>query len=422
MPHKILIVDDEPDLEYLIRQKFRKKIRDKEYELISALNGQEALRLLQNDRSINLILTDINMPQMDGLTLLKKIRELNNPLLKTIIISAYGDMENIRTAMNRGAFDFITKPINFEDLQVTITKTLTEIASLKSALDTHDHFVALQQELQIARNIQTSILPKNALNGYNGKRFELDAFIETAAEVGGDFYDFFMIDDRRLGFVIGDVSGKGIPAAIFMAVSKTAIKTTAMRNLPANECLNTINNVLTHESVSDMYVTGIYGILDIFNGDLELCNAGHNYPYLLGQNGDIKKLTESGGIPLGYLENFDYLKYNFKLQPGETLFFYTDGVPEAMNNVSSEFSEMRLEASLKAHKSNSVNKLLQGVVSDVKQFTNGIIQSDDITMLALRLSLITELFHILAKFTLSERNAYHHHLFYNHLFLYRAGR
>jgi sigma-B regulation protein RsbU (phosphoserine phosphatase) len=384
MPHKILVVDDEPDLEYLIRQKFRKQIRAKEYEFISAFNGLEALHMLKNQPDINLILTDINMPKMDGLTLLEKIRELNNPLLKTVIISAYGDMENIRTAMNRGAFDFITKPINFEDLEVTIIKTLAEVDNLKTALETRTHFVALQQELEIARSIQTSILPKNLLKSSEVNRFEIDAFIETAAEVGGDFYDFFMIDDNRLGFVIGDVSGKGIPAAIFMAVSKTAIKTTALRNLPANECLQIINNILARESVSEMYVTGIYGILDINRGDLELCNAGHNYPYLLGQNGDMKMLTESGGIPLGYLENFTYIKYNLKLQHGETLFFYTDGVPEAMNNRSNEFSEKRLQASLKAHKNDTLNGLMQGVVTDVKQFTGGIMQSDDITMLALR--------------------------------------
>jgi sigma-B regulation protein RsbU (phosphoserine phosphatase) len=384
MPYKILIVDDEPDLEYLIRQKFRKKIREKEYEFVSAYNGLEALEVLKNKHDINLILTDINMPQMDGLTFLEKIRDLKNPLLKTVIISAYGDMENIRTAMNLGAFDFITKPIDFEDLQVTINKTLAEVAYLKTALATHNHFVALQQELEIARSIQTSILPKNALGNTGAKRFEIEAFIETAAEVGGDFYDFFMIDDKRLGFVIGDVSGKGVPAAIFMAVSKTAIKTTAMRNLPANECMQIINNILARESVSEMYVTGIYGILDISRGDLEVCNAGHNYPYLLGQNGGIRMLKESGGIPLGYLENFDYIKHNLKLQHGETLFFYTDGVPEAMNNKGIDFSEARLEASLKAHKKDDLNGLLQGIVSDVKQFTGGIVQSDDITMLALR--------------------------------------
>ncbi len=383
MPHKILVVDDEPDFEYLIRQKFRKKIRENEYEFFTALNGQEALNLLNNNHEIDLILTDINMPQMDGLTLLKNIQALNNPLLKSIVVSAYGDMENIRTAMNRGAFDFITKPINFEDLEITINKTLDEVANLKSALKVRDNFVALQQELSVARNIQISMLPQNFPPFPDNKKFELDAHIDTADEVGGDFYDFFMIDDQRLGFVIGDVSGKGVPAAIFMAVSKTAIKTTAMRKLAADECLNVVNNALARESVSEMFVTSIYGILDCNTGEVELCNAGHNFPYLLN-NGVVKKLTVSGGIPLGYLENFNYEKYNIKLQPGEILFFYTDGVPEAMDRSENEFSGSRLEQSLTSSGTKSLRNLIQGVIGDVKTFIGGIPQSDDITLLALK--------------------------------------
>lgn len=123
MPAKILVVDDEPDLELLIRQKFRKQIRDKEFEFVFALNGVEALNTLQMDPGIDLVLTDINMPEMDGLTLLMKLNDLN-PILKAVIISAYGDMANIRVAMNRGAYDFLTKPIDFQDLEITINRTL----------------------------------------------------------------------------------------------------------------------------------------------------------------------------------------------------------------------------------------------------------------------------------------------------------
>ena len=129
---KILVVDDEPDLESLILQKFRGKIKAKEYEFHFAQNGVEALEKIANDGSIDLILTDINMPVMDGLTLLSKINELNNKLLKSVIVSAYGDMENIRTAMNRGAYDFITKPIDLKDLEITIEKSLREIALIQT--------------------------------------------------------------------------------------------------------------------------------------------------------------------------------------------------------------------------------------------------------------------------------------------------
>ncbi len=384
MAHKILIVDDEPDLEDLITQKFRKKIRENKFEFLGALNGVQALKLLEKNNDIDLILTDINMPEMDGLSLLEKIRELNNPLLKSVIVSAYGDMENIRIAMNRGAFDFITKPINFSDLEITINKTLEEISTLKEALKNRDNFLALQQELEVAKSIQLSILPQNFPPFPDKTQFELEAFIETAKEVGGDFYDFFMINDEKLGFVIGDVSGKGVPAAIFMAVCKTSLKATAMRNLPANECLQIINQNLCRESVSTMYVTALFGILNIYTGELEYCNAGHNMPYHLKKNGESEQLESTGCIPLGYLEDFKYEKKKIKIQNGETLFLYTDGVTEAMDSEENEFSEVRLEQTLKKLNNASLNKLKQGVISAVKIFTKGIPQSDDITLLVLK--------------------------------------
>ncbi len=130
---KILVADDEADLEVLIKQKFRRQIRESQFEFLFALNGLEALERLKQNPDIDMVLTDINMPEMDGLTLLEKIHEVN-PILQAVIVSAYGDMENIRTAMNRGAFDFITKPVNFEDLEITMRKTLDHVKQLRSTL------------------------------------------------------------------------------------------------------------------------------------------------------------------------------------------------------------------------------------------------------------------------------------------------
>ncbi len=130
---KILVADDEADLETLIRQKFRQKIREQEYQFVFAENGRDALEKIHLHADIDIVLSDINMPEMDGLTLLSKIGELH-PLLKTVMVSAYGDMENIRTAMNSGAFDFITKPVNFEDLEVTIAKTIKQVLQIKNTI------------------------------------------------------------------------------------------------------------------------------------------------------------------------------------------------------------------------------------------------------------------------------------------------
>jgi len=380
---RILVVDDEPDLQQLILQKFRKKIKAKEYEFRFAENGAEALEKLTNDGTIDLVLTDINMPKMDGLTLLEKMRELNKPLLKAIIVSAYGDMENIRTAMNRGAFDFVTKPINLSDLETTITKTLQELSVLRSALKNHDEYIAIQQELEIARHIQLSILPRE-FPAADENGFEINALIETAQEVGGDFYDYFRIDDERFGFLIGDVSGKGVPAAIFMAVSKTTIKATALRGLPPNECLGLVNNVLVRESVSNVFVTAFYGILNRRTGELEFCNAGHNQPFLIGGNGKVVMLEKVDGIPMGFMENFEYSSQTLNLRKNDTVFLYTDGVTEAMDAGENEFSEERLEKALNLNAGCSPDELNKNIIKEVKNHTGDIAQSDDITVLSLR--------------------------------------
>ena len=130
---KILVVDDETDLEVLVKQKFRQKIRDKRYEFVFAINGRQALEKLEEHKDIDIVLSDINMPEMDGLTLLSRLNEQHS-LLKAVIVSAYGDMENIRTAMNRGAFDFITKPVNFEDLELTMEKTIKHVNQLRETM------------------------------------------------------------------------------------------------------------------------------------------------------------------------------------------------------------------------------------------------------------------------------------------------
>ena len=195
---KILVVDDEPDLQDLIRQKFRTKIKTNEYEFHFAENGSEALEKISSNGRIDLVLTDINMPVMDGLTLLLKISELNNKLLRSVIVSAYGDMENIRTAMNRGAFDFITKPIDLNDLEITIEKSLKEIEEYKHVLDAHNKLIAIQQELNIATTIQTSILPKTFPAFPDRNEFDIYAKMIPAKEVGGDLYDSELLSGMQL--------------------------------------------------------------------------------------------------------------------------------------------------------------------------------------------------------------------------------
>ncbi len=382
MSAKILVVDDEPDLEQLLRQKFRQQIRNKEFEFSFAQNGVEALQRLQSDAGIDLVLTDINMPEMDGLTLLTKMKELQNPLLRSVIVSAYGDMENIRTAMNRGAYDFVLKPIDLGDLEITINKSLDDLHKLKEAIQSRDQLLALQHELDIARVIQMSMLPKKFPAFPDRKEFDIYAEMAPAKEVGGDFYDFFLIDQNHLGFAIGDVSGKGVPAALFMAVCKTVLKTTALKGLPPEECLQQVNRILHLESVASMFVTVFYGILDLASGEVAYCNGGHLPPCKISKDGTVIATETTGNLALGVLANSAYKTKTISLNPGEGLFLYTDGITEAMDANNLEYGEERLLNSLQQSASNAKG-ITQTVISDVKSFSAGLAQSDDMTVLAI---------------------------------------
>ena len=174
---KILVVDDETDLEVLIKQKFRKQIRQQEYEFFFAINGKDALIKVSEQPDLDIILSDINMPEMDGLTLLTKLNEIK-PLLKSVMVSAYGDMDNIRTAMNRGAFDFITKPINFEDLSITMEKTLEHSRQIKETLK------AIKEN-----NILKMYVDSNVLNFMGGQEFETTLMANETIEATVVFID-----------------------------------------------------------------------------------------------------------------------------------------------------------------------------------------------------------------------------------------
>jgi sigma-B regulation protein RsbU (phosphoserine phosphatase) len=315
---------------------------------------------------------------------LAKMNELEQRLLRAVIVSAYGDMENIRVAMNRGAYDFITKPIDLRDLEVTIEKSLHEIEEYKSAISSRDKLVAIKQELDIATAIQISILPKKFPPFPERSEFDIYARMVTAREVGGDFYDFFLIDKYRLGISIGDVSGKGIAAAMLMAVSKTLLKATAFKGLPTDVILAEVNNILADESPPNMFVTGFYGVLDTRNGSFEYTNGGHNLPFIISEQGEVRQIENIGGMLLGAIPDSEYDSNIVSLKPGETILFYTDGITEAFNKNDEEYEEHRLSDVLKSKHSFDAEKIVRSVIDDVNNFADGVVQSDDITCMALK--------------------------------------
>ena len=385
MPIKILSVDDESDLELLLTQYFRRQIRKGEYDFRFAHNGLEALTMLLKEKDYDIILSDINMPEMDGLTLLTKVNEMQNPALKCIMVSAYGDMGNIRQAMNNGAFDFATKPIDLDDLSMTIEKAVEHIHYIKRMQKEHNELEGIKGDLAVAREIQQAILPRIFPPfPENASQMDLAAQMTAAKDVGGDFYDFFRIDDDRIGFVIADVSGKGVPAAIFMAVSHTLIKATGIRDLASNECMETVNNILCNESVGSMFVTVFYGVYDLTTGQVDYTNAGHNPPYILHADGSVEMLKNDCNLVLGAVEDMKYNSQSLQLNPGDALVMYTDGVTEAENKAHDQFGESRLETELAALQGADSKQIVQTVLAKVREFAAGAPQSDDITQLVIR--------------------------------------
>ena len=378
MATKILIVDDEADVELLIRQRFRREIRQGDYDFLFAHHGEEALNIVQADPALELVLTDINMPVMDGLTLLARLHERPDPPA-TVVVSAYGDMPNIRAAMNRGAFDFLLKPIDFHDFETTIQKTLRQTRRLRAALADRDRLTALERELAIAADIQRSFLPKEDSAAERGA-FAVHAVMIPAHAVGGDFYDYFWLDENRLGVVIGDVSGKGVPAALLMAVTRSLLRAGALRGDEPGPCLEEVNRLLMRDTAAERFVTLFYAVFHRERGELSYANAGHNAPLLLRASGTIEELN-GAQLVLGAVPEARYSTRSVRFQCGDQLFLYTDGVSEALNPQREQFSEQRLRQLLSEADGDSPQGLIDRVVQAVRNFANGAPQSDDITVL-----------------------------------------
>jgi sigma-B regulation protein RsbU (phosphoserine phosphatase) len=378
-PYKILVVDDEPDLQPLILQRMRRPIRAGKYVFTFAQNGVEALEKLNAEPDIDMVVSDINMPQMDGLTLLDQIPSVN-PNIRSVIISAYGDMQNIRTAMNRGAFDFVTKPLDFKDLRHTIARTLRNLVEWREALASRDQLVVLQNELDVASKIQQSILPTEFPQHDN---YAIYASMEPARNVGGDFYDILMLERDHVGLAIADVSDKGVPASLFMMSSRTLLKGTAIGLPQPGDVLSDVNDLLYEENETAMFVTVFYAVYSPMTGEMTYANGGHNPPLLIHADGSSEFVPQIGGIALGIAQGMPFPQTTLTLQHGDTLLLYTDGVTEAMNAESEEFGVERLQTIFRDTPPTSAQATNDAVFAAVHAFAGDTPQSDDITCLSI---------------------------------------
>lgn len=268
-----------------------------------------------------------------------------------------------------------------DDINATVTTLKRYIAEAAARID---------QELEYAKDIQRSALPSVFPPYPDRKEFSLYASMRAAKEVGGDFYDFFMLGENRLAFLIADVSGKGIPAAMFMMKAKTLIKSLAESGLPVDEIFTTANNELCANNDTGMFVTAWLGILDLQTGLVNVVNAGHNPPVLKRKDGMFAESPGNPGFVLGGLEDFPYQKTELQLMPGDQIYLYTDGVTEATDEAEQLYGEEHLLVTLNTHTDKDVQQLCAAVLESVDGFVGDAPQFDDITMLALQYNGIAE--------------------------------
>ncbi len=239
-------------------------------------------------------------------------------------------------------------------------------------------------ELSLANEIQANMLP-NIFPPFP-ERHDMDIYasMTPAKEVGGDFYDFFLIDDNHLGLVIADVSGKGVPAALFMMMSKILISNLGTMNLSPAEVLHRANDAICKNNQSDMFVTAWFGILDLPGGHLVAANAGHEYPVIKRANGRYELFKDPHRLAIGIFPGTEYVEYELELQKGDTLFLYTDGVPEATNSEREMLGTDRMLELLNQHDDADLKALLDAVKAGVGSFVGDAPQFDDLTMMAIR--------------------------------------
>lgn len=380
LPYKILVVDDEPDLEPLMLQRMRRPIRRGRYTFVFAHNGIEALERLNQDDTIDMVLSDINMPQMDGLSLLEHIPEVA-PDTRSVIISAYGDMKNIRAAMNRGAFDFVTKPLDFDDLRVTIERTLNNLEAWREAESSKVRLAAIENELDVASKMQQSILPTEFPET---DHYDVFGSMTPAKEVGGDFFDIFQLENGNIGLAIADVSGKGVPAALFMMASRTLLKGAAIGLKEPGKVLREVNDLLYDDNEAMMFVTVLYGVYNPETRTLTYANGGHNLPIIVHDDGSSSIIPSTNGVALGILPGGEYEQSSITCAPGDTVVFYTDGVTEAIDTDEEEFGMERLQETFNWGPEDCREAVLS-ILDAVSDFAGGAPQFDDITCLALKI-------------------------------------
>ena len=310
-----------------------------------------------------------------GRHIVRPVKLLARETLRFAEENTLGPDSSLKSLSDIGEIRVLASSIGrMEEDTIRYMENLTRITSERERIST---------EMALAARIQASMLPSDFPPFPDRNDFTIFGSMHPAKEVGGDFYDYFMVTEDHLGLVIADVSGKGVPAALFMMVSQNLVRNAAMTGLSPAACLESVNEHLCQQNPEEMFVTVWLGILDLKTGDLTAVNAGHEYPMLKATGGVFETVRDKHGFVLGGMPSLRYKEYQMKLEPGSTLFLYTDGVPESTDNENHQFGLDRSLDALNKTPDASPVQLLRNVEEAVRTFTGDAPPFDDMTMLCI---------------------------------------
>jgi phosphoserine phosphatase RsbU/P len=381
----LLVVDDNEDNRYTLTRRLN---REGYKNLTTATNGREALERL-TAQQFDLVLLDVMMPDMNGYEVLAHVKA--NASLRDvpiIMISALDETESVIRCIELGAEDYLNKPFNPTLLRARVG-ALLEKKRLRD--EVRKNLARLEEEMDAARVLQISMLPRDFPTCSSEQPVAVHAVMQPAREVGGDLYDCFYSGDRTFCFLVGDVSGKGASAAMFMARTRSLVRITVdlwrqwrTEALQPAELLEAVNRELCQNNDERMFVTLFLGLFDTTTGILSFVNAGHPAPHLLHIGAAAAQIAAKPGLPLGVRGNVRYQERTLAIQPGDAIFVCSDGVFEALNENGDLFSIERLNRELSAANGADPVEIVRLVKSAVDAFAGSAPRADDVTALALR--------------------------------------
>jgi phosphoserine phosphatase RsbU/P len=370
---RVLIVDDvKANVDILVHA------LSGEYKLSVALGGQQALDAVGRNPP-DLVLLDIVMPDIDGYEICRRLRAADATReLPIMFLSSLEDVKHKARGFEVGGNDYLTKP--FEVLEVKArVRSLLKAKSYADAVRE-----AAERDLRIAREIQTGLLPADVARQVEGTGLDVHAVLEPAQQVGGDLYEVLRLDRDRVLVAVGDVSGKGIPAALFMAVAMTLLRSMARQGKPLEVILRDLNDELLAQNPRGMFVTLQCLVFDFAKGTVTCASAGHHGAALILPGHTPRLAFDSTGCVLGLLPAGDVSTETLPLQPGERLVLFTDGVSEALDPNDDLFGEERLLEYLRDSPDRDARDTALGVLDAVRRHAAGAKQSDDITIVSVR--------------------------------------